>query len=93
MYLVNVQAALDEPQPFFNVEQDVRLELYTLKNQNDPQILQPNDGALDQSNFNPQRNIRIVTHGWNSDNELAKSFSKGTLNNTSIQMVGLIKIK
>lgn len=77
MHLVNVQSALNEPQPSFNVNIGVIFELYTLKNPNTPQLLRLNDvGSLANSNFDPNRPTRFVVHGWNSKGDLTISFSK-----------------
>lgn len=61
--LSDIQA--DEVVPFFDVAQDVRFELYTLKNPTVPQILTLNNyTTVKHSNFNWWHQTRILVHGW-----------------------------
>ncbi|XP_037028793.1 pancreatic lipase-related protein 2-like [Bradysia coprophila] len=77
LHLVNVQSALNEPQPKFNVEIGVIFELYTRYNPHIAQILRPDDlVSLASSNFSPNRPTRFVSHGWNSKGDLTHSFSR-----------------
>lgn len=55
----------DEVVPDFDVERDVRFELFTPKNPNTPQLLTlGNYTTVKQSNFNWFYNSRILVHGW-----------------------------
>lgn len=78
LHLVNVQSALNEPQPFFNVQLGVIFELYTPQNPRDVEILRTNDvTSLANSYFDPSRPTRFVVHGWNSKGDLTRSFQRG----------------
>lgn len=77
LHLVNVESALNEPQPRFNPRIGVYFELYTKDNPHNAHILRPGDVAsLASSNFNPDRPTRFVSHGWNSKGDLTVSFSR-----------------
>lgn len=55
----------EEVVPFFDVQQDVRFELFTPKNPTVPQILTLNNyTTVKQSNFNWWHPTRIMVHGW-----------------------------
>lgn len=55
----------DEIVPYFDVDQDVRFELYTPKNPKEPQMLTLNNyTTVKQSNFNWWHQTRILIHGW-----------------------------
>lgn len=65
MHRVNMDDEMSQVQPFFLAEQDVSFELYTLKNQNTPQILSTeNITTITSSNFNKKVPTRIYIHGW-----------------------------
>lgn len=80
LYLINENEVLSEIQPSFNFDKDVIFELYTLKNQDNPQKLHINDHvSLITSHYNVLKPTRIVVHGYNSHGELTKSFRQGLL--------------
>lgn len=58
-------AQSDEIIPAFDAARDVRFELYTPKNLNQPQLLTlDNYTTVEQSYFNWRYNTRILIHGW-----------------------------
>lgn len=66
------------PHDLFMVEKEVSIDLYTLKNKNEPQILIPNDiKSIKESNFNQSIPTRICVHGFHS--------KKGTLRNAFVK--------
>lgn len=78
LYLINVQSAMIEPQPFFNVQTGVLFELYTLQNPRNAQFLRINDvESLANSYFDASRPTRIVIHGFNSKGDLTTAFQTG----------------
>lgn len=82
LHMVNVKSALNEPQPFFNVESGVIFELYTAANPQTPHILFPGDvTSLAHSYFNRHHPTRFVVHGWNSKGSLTESFGRGKKKN------------
>lgn len=65
------------PDDLFMVEKEVSIDLYTLKNKNEPQILIPNDiKSIEESNFNKNIPTRICVHGFHS--------KKGALRNAFV---------
>lgn len=61
--LSDIQA--DEVSPYFDVEQDVRFELFTPSNPTQAQLLTLNNyTTVKQSNFNWWYPTRILIHGW-----------------------------
>lgn len=77
-YRVKVEDAMKQEIPFFNVDNGVVFELYTLSNPNEPQIITLNDvHSLEQSNFNPNVPTRIIIHGWNSQGTMTPVFTDG----------------
>lgn len=76
--MINVQSAMIEPQPFFNVQTGVLFELYTLRNPRNVQYLRINDvESLANSYFDASRPTRIVIHGFNSKGDLTVAFQRG----------------
>lgn len=72
---VNLASALSQPQLYFNVENDVQFELYTLKNKHEPQILsQWNISTITSSNFNKHVPTRIYLHGWQEHAGIMKKY-------------------
>lgn len=67
------------PDDLFMVEKEVSIDLYTLKNKNEPQILIPNDiKSIKESNFNKNIPTRICVHGFHSKKgALRNAFVKG----------------
>lgn len=79
LYRVNTFAAMMEPVPHFSPRFGVRFELFTLSNTNEPQLLDAQDvDALKNSNFNPSRPTRFVTHGWRAGGSLTELFANCT---------------
>lgn len=71
-----------QPKQFFVVENDVQIDLYTLKNPTEPQILVINDtNSIKESNFNPEVPTRIFIHGFQSEGELRDSLTDGNYKN------------
>lgn len=65
---------------FFNVRRDVRFDLYTLKNPNEPQHLVIYDiNSIIDSNFNCDVPTRILIHGFQSEGGLRNVFTEGKL--------------
>lgn len=55
----------EEVVPAFDVEKDVRFELFTPKNPNEPQLLTlDNHTTVEGSNYNRLYPTRILIHGW-----------------------------
>lgn len=70
-----------KPKQLFEVENDVKIELYTLKNPTEPQLLVINDtNSIKESNFNPGVPTRIFIHGFMSKGELKDYLTDGKLN-------------
>lgn len=69
------------PDDLFMVEKEVSIDLYTLKNKNEPQILIPNDiKSIKESNFNKNIPTRICVHGFHSKKgALRNAFVKGKM--------------
>lgn len=66
------------PEQLIDVEKDVRIELYTLKNPNEPQLLHINDlNSIEKSNYNLKNPTRIFIHGFQSNGGLTKIFIDG----------------
>lgn len=63
---VNVTEVLaSSAQLSFDPVKDVKIELYTLTNKDEPQILVPNDiASITSSKFNKSLPTRIYIHGW-----------------------------
>lgn len=60
------------------VDKDVRIELYTLGNLNEPQLLEINNtNSVETSNYNSKIPTRIFVHGFLSHGTLTKVFIKG----------------
>lgn len=79
-YRIKVEDAMKQPVPFFNVNNDVKFDLYTLLNPKVPQIINlHNVSSIKQSNFNPNLPTRIVIHGWYTKGALARIFTDGEL--------------
>lgn len=77
VYSVNVDAALEEPFPYFPINTAVRFELFTVSNPTEPQLITHRDEAtLSNSNFDPNRPTRIFIHGWNSQGLLTPRFAE-----------------
>lgn len=76
---VNLTEAMEMIQPYFQLEQDVKFELYSLKNPNKPQILSLDDlNTITTSNFNKNVPTRIFIHGWQEyGNSLRNIFTDG----------------
>lgn len=78
LQLVNTLVALSQPVPHFSPRFGVRFELFTLRNIDQPQLLNALDlDALHSSDFNPNRPTRFVTHGWRAGGWLTEMFVKG----------------
>lgn len=59
------EVQFDEVVSHFDVEKDVRFELFTDKNPSQPQLLMvDNYTTIYQSNFNWRYQTRILIHGW-----------------------------
>lgn len=66
------------PEQLIDVDKDVRIELYTLKNLNEPQLLNVNDkSSIERSNYNSKNPTRIFVHGFQADGSLTKIFIDG----------------
>lgn len=78
---VNVSEVLASSQPYFDVNNDVRFDLYTMKNKDEPQILVLNDiDSIKSSNFNRTLPTRIYVHGWQEHGSvIRKTFNDGEL--------------
>lgn len=65
-------------QPLFEVENEVRIDLFTMKNPTEPQFLIKNNlTSIKESNFNPKKATRIYIHGWQSRGELKAALTNG----------------
>lgn len=61
-----------------DVDKDVRIELYTLKNPNEAQLLSIGDSnSVRKSNYNAKNPTRIFIHGFQSDGSLTRIFIDG----------------
>lgn len=78
---INVTEASLQAQPYFEVEQEVAFELFTLKNPNKVQILSLNNiTSITASNFNKKVPTRIFIHGWQEySGTLKKIFIEGKI--------------
>lgn len=78
---VKLANALSQPELYFNVENDVLFELYTLKNKQEPQILSPqNISTITSSHFNKTLPTRIYIHGWQEyAGNMKKCFNDGMI--------------
>lgn len=67
------------PQPLLlDVNRDVQIQLFTLKNPIEPQILAINDtNSIIKSNYNTKLPTRIFIHGFYSKGELKKTLTEG----------------
>lgn len=66
------------PQPLLDVSQDVQIQLFTLKNPIEPQILVINDtNSIIESNYNIKLPTRIFIHGFYSKGELKETLTEG----------------
>lgn len=75
---VNVDDAMSQVIPFFNVERGVVFELYTPSNPEEPDILVLNDViSINRSHFDPNMPTRLVIHGWLSRGTLTSQFTDG----------------
>lgn len=75
-----------KPGNYFDIEKDVQINLYTLKNPTEPQILLINDtNSIHDSNFNHVIPTRIFIHGFQSKGELRDSLIEGKLFRTIIK--------
>lgn len=71
---VNVAKLLANPQPLFDVNSDVKFDLYTLKNREEPQVLVLGDvESIKSSNFNKSLPTRIYVHGWQEHGSTMKN--------------------
>lgn len=62
------------------VDKEVRIELYTSENLNEPQLLEINNKAsVETSNYNTKFPTRIFIHGFQSNGGLTKVFVNGTV--------------
>lgn len=79
------------PDDFFIVHEDVSIDLYTLKNRINPQILVLNDTkSIEKSNFNKKNPTRIFIHGFHSKTgSLRKAFVHGKEWNYSMLVTNL----
>lgn len=67
-----------EPDPIINVDRDIHIDLYTLKNQNEPQLLVVHDkSSIAQSNYNRKVPTRIFIHGFGNGRAFTNSFADG----------------
>lgn len=63
-----------------NISKDLQVELYTLKNPMEPQILVINDeNSIIESNFNPDVPTRILIHGFRSKGKMGRVFTEGNI--------------
>ncbi|XP_055306664.1 lipase member H-like, partial [Sitodiplosis mosellana] len=68
---------IEQPKTFFDVQNDVEINLYTLKNPTEPQILVINDtNSIEESHFNRNVPTRIFIHGFQSKGELKTSLTE-----------------
>lgn len=66
------------PEQLIDVDKDVRIELYTLKNSNAPQLLNSKDSdSIKKSNYDLNNPTRIFVHGFQSNGGLTKIFTDG----------------
>lgn len=66
------------PEQLIDVDKDVRIELYTLKNPSEPHLLHINDSnSIEKSNYNLKNPTRIFIHGFQSDGGLTRIFIDG----------------
>lgn len=78
---IDYESVLNAPEFFFNVDQDVRFELYTMKNPFEGQFLElNNDAMVKNSNFNRRRPTRFIIHGWLSDETFVTDFTEAFFN-------------
>ncbi|XP_031622980.1 uncharacterized protein LOC116340565 [Contarinia nasturtii] len=74
---VNITEAMTQVQTFFDAEQEVTFELFTLKNANKLQILSLNNiTSITASNFNKKVPTRFFIHGWQERLSLKKVFAE-----------------
>lgn len=68
------------PEQLIEVDKDVRIELYTLKKSNEPQLLEINDtSSIEKSNYNSKIPSRVFVHGFQSNGGLTKLFIDGII--------------
>lgn len=66
------------PEQLIDPDKDVQIELYTLKNLKESQILHINDiNSVEKSNYNSETPTRIFVHGFQSNGGLIKIFIDG----------------
>lgn len=69
---------MEIPEQLIEVDKDVKIELYTLKKSNEPQILKIGDTrSVEKSNYNSKTPCRIFVHGFQSNGGLTKVFIDG----------------
>lgn len=72
----DIDSLENAPLPFFSVDEDVRFELYTMKNPKEAQVLELNNyTTVKKSHFNWLRPTRIIVHGWMSDETFVSDFA------------------
>lgn len=69
-----------ESEPLINVDRDVRIDLFTLKNPTTAQSLQTYDmKSITESNYNPKYPTRIFIHGFQTGHGLRSNLLDGEI--------------
>lgn len=68
---VDVEEAMTQKQDYFDINADVRFELYTRRNPEIPYVINMSDPeSIRHSPFNSKHPTRIAVHGWRSVGEM-----------------------
>lgn len=68
------------PALFLNMEKDIQVDVYTLKNPTEPQVYIRSNWTLianSDSFYNPKYPVRIFIHGWLSKGEFRDNLTAG----------------
>lgn len=76
--LIKEILCIQNVEKLIDVDNDVQIELYTLNNSNEPQLLAINDTtSIEKSNYNLSIPTRIFVHGFLSNGGLTKVLIDG----------------
>lgn len=72
----------------FDANEDIYFELYTNENPENYQVIR-NSQAIRSTTFNPYRPTRIFVHGFRSDRNTIKQYSKGFLRAENVNFIAM----